>query len=173
MDRYITHLEEQLETPDFYIMQSNGGTIRSDKIRSEPVRAILSGPAGGVVGAQFVANAAGFEKIITFDMGGTSTDVSLCEGEIRVTHEGEIGGLPIRIPLVDVHTVGSGGGSIARVDMGGVLRVGPDSAGADPGPGWPVVYAEVTSEFGIRPWAAEALIPPSRRRCVADCALTQ
>lgn len=134
MDRYITHLENQLRTPDFYIMQSNGGTIRSDKIRSEPVRAILSGPAGGVVGAKFVAGIAGFERLITFDMGGTSTDVSLCEGEIRVTHEGEIGGFPVRIPVVDVHTVGSGGGSIARVDVGGAVRVGPDSAGAEPGP---------------------------------------
>ena len=134
MSRYITHLEARLKTPDFYIMQSNGGTIRSDKILSEPVRAILSGPAGGVVGAQFVAGAAGFEKLITFDMGGTSTDVSLCDGEIRVTHEGGIGGFPVRIPVVDVHTVGSGGGSIARVDAGGVLRVGPSSAGAEPGP---------------------------------------
>ena len=134
MDRYITLLEDQLKTPDFYIMQSNGGTIRADRIRSEPVRAILSGPAGGVVGAQYVAGAAGFERLITFDMGGTSTDVSLCDGEIRVTQEGGIGGFPVRIPVVDVHTVGSGGGSIARVDAGGVLRVGPDSAGAEPGP---------------------------------------
>jgi N-methylhydantoinase A len=134
MGHYIAHLEAQLKTPDFYIMQSNGGTIRSDKILSEPVRAILSGPAGGVVGAQYVAGVAGFESLITFDMGGTSTDVSLCDGEIRVTHEGEIGGFPVRIPVVDVHTVGSGGGSIARLDAGGVLRVGPSSAGAEPGP---------------------------------------
>jgi N-methylhydantoinase A len=134
MDRYIGQLEEHLQTPEFYIMQSNGGTIRADKIRAEPVRAILSGPAGGVVGAQHVAKLAGFEKLISFDMGGTSTDVSLCDGEFRVTYEGGIGGFPIRIPVVDIHTVGSGGGSIAYVDAGGALCVGPESAGADPGP---------------------------------------
>lgn len=134
MDRYIGQLEEHLQAPEFYIMQSNGGTIRADRIRSEPVRAILSGPAGGVVGAQYVAKLAGFEKLISFDMGGTSTDVSLCDGEFRVTYEGGIGGFPIRIPVVDIHTVGSGGGSIASVDVGGALRVGPESAGADPGP---------------------------------------
>ncbi len=134
MGRYIGLLKDRLQTPEFYIMQSNGGTILAERIQSEPVRAILSGPAGGVVGARYMARLGGFEKLISFDMGGTSTDVSLIEDEVRVTYEGEIGGFPIRIPVVDIHTVGSGGGSIARVDVGGALRVGPESAGADPGP---------------------------------------
>ena len=92
------------------------------------------GPAGGVVGAKYVAKLAGFEQIITFDMGGTSTDVSLVKNEIQVTTEAKVGGLPIRVPVIDIHTVGSGGGSIAFRDAGGGLRVGPQSAGADPGP---------------------------------------
>ena len=134
MGGYVGLLEERLQTRDFYIMQSNGGITRAEVVRAEPVRAILSGPAGGVVGSQYIAKQAGFERLISFDMGGTSTDVSLCDGGIQVTYEGGIGGFPIRIPVVDIHTVGSGGGSIARVDPGGVLRVGPDSAGAEPGP---------------------------------------
>jgi N-methylhydantoinase A len=87
-----------------------------------------------VVGARYVAEAAGFDNLLTFDMGGTSTDVSLCSGDIQITTESEIGGMPIRIPVIDIHTVGSGGGSMAYVDAGGALRVGPQSAGADPGP---------------------------------------
>ena len=98
------------------------------------MRSILSGPAGGVVGAKYVAKLAGFEQIITFDMGGTSTDVSLVNNTIQVTTEAKVGGLPIRVPVIDIHTVGSGGGSIAFRDAGGGLRVGPQSAGADPGP---------------------------------------
>ncbi|HYR44128.1 MAG TPA: hydantoinase/oxoprolinase family protein, partial [Terriglobia bacterium] len=99
-----------------------------------PVRTILSGPAGGVVGAFHVAQACGYLKIITFDMGGTSTDVSLFEDQIKVTHESQIDGMPIGIPMMDIHTVGAGGGSIAELDAGGALKVGPESAGADPGP---------------------------------------
>jgi N-methylhydantoinase A len=143
MDRYLGRLESELDVADFRIMQSNGGSIHADQARSQAVRTILSGPAGGAVGAQYVAaeassrgsaRGAGFHRVITFDMGGTSTDVSLCDGHIRVTAEGEIGGLPIRVPIIDIHTVGSGGGSIAYVDAGGALRVGPQSAGAAPGP---------------------------------------
>jgi N-methylhydantoinase A len=134
LDRYIGRLAEQLQGVDFRIMQSNGGSISAAQARREAVRSILSGPAGGAVGAFHVAQAAGFERVLTFDMGGTSTDVALCDGGIRVTSEGEIGGLPVRIPIIDIHTVGAGGGSIAAVDLGGALRVGPQSAGADPGP---------------------------------------
>ncbi len=134
MDRYLGRLERGLAASDFRIMQSNGGSIRAAEARSQAVRSILSGPAGGVVGATHVARAAGFDQVITFDMGGTSTDVSLYPGEIQVTTEAEIGGLPIRIPVINIHTVGSGGGSIAYVDAGGALRVGPQSAGANPGP---------------------------------------
>lgn len=134
VDSYIQQLGEKLDANSFHIMQSNGGSIRADRARTGAVRSILSGPAGGVVGAFHVAKVAGFDQIISFDMGGTSTDVSLCDGAIQVTTEAEIGGFPIRIPVIDIHTVGSGGGSIAYVDSGGALRVGPLSAGADPGP---------------------------------------
>lgn len=134
MDRYLARLERESGAVDFRVMQSNGGSIRADQARREAVRCVLSGPAGGVVGARTVAQAAGLENLLTFDMGGTSTDVSLCAGDIQVTTESEIGGLPIRIPVIDIHTVGSGGGSIGYVDAGGALRVGPESAGADPGP---------------------------------------
>ena len=116
------------------VMQSNGGSVSAQTAGSEPVRAILSGPAGGVVGALQVCKAAGVRHLITFDMGGTSTDVALCRGEARTTNEATVAGLPVAVPIIDIHTVGAGGGSIARVDEAGALRVGPESAGADPGP---------------------------------------
>ncbi len=116
------------------VMQSNGGSVSSSTAAAEPVRAILSGPAGGVVGALRVCAAAGIRDIITFDMGGTSTDVALCRGEARTTNEALVAGLPVAVPVIDIHTVGAGGGSIARVDAAGALRVGPESAGAEPGP---------------------------------------
>ncbi len=134
LDRYLERLERESGAADFRVMQSNGGSISAAQARREAVRCVLSGPAGGVVGARYVAEAAGFSQLLTFDMGGTSTDVSMCLGAAQVTTESEIGGLPIRIPVIDIHTVGSGGGSIAYVDAGGALRVGPQSAGADPGP---------------------------------------
>ncbi len=116
------------------IMQSSGGSISAETAGAGPVRTILSGPAGGVVAAGRVAGKAEIRGIIAFDMGGTSTDVSLCLGEARTTNEAQINGLPIAIPVLDIHTVGAGGGSIGYVDAGGALRVGPESAGADPGP---------------------------------------
>src|SRR5205085_9158568 len=117
------------------VMQSSGGSISAEAAAREPVRTILSGPAGGVVGALGAARAAGFQEIITFDMGDTSTDVALCvAGEIKTTNEATISALPVAVPVLDIHTVGAGGGSIARVDAGGSLRVGPESAGAQPGP---------------------------------------
>ncbi|MFQ5553197.1 MAG: hydantoinase/oxoprolinase family protein [Thermoplasmata archaeon] len=134
MERYIGRLEAELGEGRLRIMQSNGGSISATTARQESVRTILSGPAGGVVGAASIAEAAGFTKVITFDMGGTSTDVSLVEGGLTVTTEATVGDLPLRIPLLDIHTVGSGGGSLVWVDEGGALRVGPQSAGADPGP---------------------------------------
>ena len=116
------------------VMQSNGGSVSAAAAAAQPVRAILSGPAGGVVGALRVCAAAGVRDIITFDMGGTSTDVALCRGEARTTNEALVADLPVAVPVIDIHTVGAGGGSIARVDAAGALRVGPESAGADPGP---------------------------------------
>lgn len=134
MGRYLAGIEEKLSGDNLQIMQSNGGSISPAEARVHAVRCILSGPAGGVVGAQAVTQQVNTNKLLTFDMGGTSTDVSLIDGEIKITNEASIGGYPIGVPIIDIHTVGSGGGSIARVDKGGALRVGPDSAGADPGP---------------------------------------
>lgn len=126
--------------PIVRIMQSNGGAIGLAQAAREPARLVLSGPAGGVVGAFAVAQQAASAapaapaRLITFDMGGTSTDVALCDGSIPTTAESQIGDLPLRLPVIDIHTVGAGGGSIAYVDGGGALRVGPRSAGALPGP---------------------------------------
>lgn len=130
------------------IMQSSGGSISAETAAREPVRTILSGPAGGVVAAMRVAELAELNDIITFDMGGTSTDVALCQGMARTTNEAQITGLPVAVPVLDIHTVGAGGGSIAYVDEGGALRVGPESAGADPGP---ACYG-----FGTRPTVTDA-----------------
>jgi N-methylhydantoinase A len=119
------------------IMQSNGGILSARAAASEPVRTILSGPAGGILGAQYVAETAGFNRIITFDMGGTSTDVALLDGggaSLAITSESIVSGMPVAVPMLDIHTVGAGGGSLARFDRAGALRVGPESASADPGP---------------------------------------
>jgi N-methylhydantoinase A len=133
MGAYLNRLKTH--APRLRVMQSSGGSISADVAAAEPVRTILSGPAGGVVGALRVARAAGVSNIITFDMGGTSTDVALCDSQgMRMTNEASVAGLPVAVNMMDIHTVGAGGGSIARVDVGGSLRVGPESAGADPGP---------------------------------------
>lgn len=136
MGRYLRRLSAGQDASfALRVMQSSGGSISAALASLEPVRTILSGPSGGVVGALRSARSAGFPNIITFDMGGTSTDVALCDsGEIRTTNEALVAGLPVAVSVMDIHTVGAGGGSIARVDEGGSLRVGPESAGADPGP---------------------------------------
>jgi N-methylhydantoinase A len=140
MGRYLNRLadlwtKQQKTKHSLRVMQSSGGSISADLAAREPVRTILSGPSGGVVGGLRAAKASGFANIITFDMGGTSTDVALCDaGSIRTTNEAVVAGLPVAVSVLDIHTVGAGGGSIARVDEGGSLRVGPESAGADPGP---------------------------------------
>jgi len=134
ISRYLAKLEKKIKKAELRIMQSNEGYIPPTKAKREPIRTAFSGPAGGVVGAFHLGKAAGFRNIITFDMGGTSSDVSLIDGQIRRTSETVIGDFPIRIPIIDIHSVGAGGGSIAYVDRGGSLRVGPQSAGADPGP---------------------------------------
>jgi len=128
-----------LEEGRIRVMQSNGGVVGPRQAAAQAARLVLSGPAGGVVGAFFVAREAQPDSpvaphIITLDMGGTSTDVSLCPGTIPYTSENTVAGLPLRLPAVDVHTVGAGGGSMAWVDAAGVLHVGPQSAGAVPGP---------------------------------------
>lgn len=135
MGRYLRRLKDQDSKLDLRVMQSSGGSISAEVAAAEPVRTILSGPSGGVVGALRAARSAGIKNVITFDMGGTSTDVALCDdGAIRTTNEAVVADLPVAVSVMDIHTVGAGGGSIARVDEGGSLRVGPESAGADPGP---------------------------------------
>jgi N-methylhydantoinase A len=117
-----------------FVMESSGGITTAQHAAREPVRTILSGPAGGVAAAVRLAGDLGIRQAISFDMGGTSTDVCLFEGSARITNETTLGGLPVAVPVIDVHSVGAGGGSLARIDAGGALRVGPDSAGATPGP---------------------------------------
>jgi len=141
MERYLEKLERRVQVrtgrrgkPSVFVMQSSGGIAALNAAVKEPVRTLLSGPAGGVVGAAATAKRSGYERIISFDMGGTSTDVALVERRAQAGGQSEIAGFPVAVPMLDVHTVGAGGGSIARFDAGGALRVGPESAGADPGP---------------------------------------
>ncbi len=131
--RYLSRLEQAVDG-EFQIMQSNGGVVNASEAAARGAALVLSGPAGGVVGSFDIATKAGIDHIITFDMGGTSTDVAVCSGEIGYTVESTLDGLPIRLPMIDIHTVGAGGGSIAYLDSANALRVGPRSAGADPGP---------------------------------------
>ncbi len=137
---YIESLEASVEREfhrAVHVMQSSGGIIPAKLAAQEPVRTMLSGPAGGVMGAYRLATLAGFDRIIGFDMGGTSTDVCLVDaqrGGPQLSTESHISGLPIGVPMLDIHTAGAGGGSLARFDTGGLLRVGPESAGASPGP---------------------------------------
>ena len=151
MRSYIERLKPRLDelgmkaTP--HMTQSNGGVIGFETAAQMPVRAVLSGPSTGVVGAQVVGEAAGFPDIITFDMGGTSTDVALLkDGQCRLASEAIVHGYPLKAPMLDIHTVGAGGGSIAYVDSGGLLKVGPRSAGADPGP---VCYGRGNTEPAV------------------------
>src|SRR5262249_37135267 len=139
MSRYVTAFRRRVaeagipSTP--YINQSNGGTISIDEALRGPVRTVLSGPSAGVMGAVWLGGQLGLSSVVTFDMGGTSTDVSLgAGGQPTLTFEREIDGIPLRVPALDIHTIGAGGGSIATRDSGGALRVGPESAGAEPGP---------------------------------------
>ncbi|HXM61388.1 MAG TPA: hydantoinase/oxoprolinase family protein [Terriglobales bacterium] len=143
MSRYLESLEARAQAKNgirrnsgarIFVMQSSGGITALRSAAREPVRTVLSGPAGGIVGAVAMAHRSGCERIISFDMGGTSTDVALVDREVRGGNQTEIAGLPVGVPMLDIHTVGAGGGSIARFDAAGALRVGPESAGADPGP---------------------------------------
>jgi N-methylhydantoinase A len=142
MQKYLENLAARLQKPSnrknarstIFVMQSSGGITALETAAREPVRTVLSGPAGGVVGAAATARRSGFDEIVSFDMGGTSTDVALIDRELQASSQSEIAGLPIGVPMLDIHTVGAGGGSLARFDAAGALRVGPESAGADPGP---------------------------------------
>ena len=132
---YLKRLTQGVKPAQLAVMQSSGGTIAAEKAADHAVRMLLSGPAGGLAGAKYIADSLdSLPDFLTFDMGGTSTDVALIESELQLTSEGHIGDYPVAIPMVDMHTIGAGGGSIAQVDEGGVLQVGPESAGASPGP---------------------------------------
>ncbi len=131
---YLRRLEQNLQGCSLSIMQSSGGTASAEQAGRYPVNLLLSGPAGGLKGAQTVAGASGEAQLLSFDMGGTSTDVAIIDKQIGFTTGAKIGGFPVAVPMVDMHTIGAGGGSIAQVDAGGLLLVGPESAGADPGP---------------------------------------
>ncbi len=135
MSHYLSQLAAALPASTrLLMMKSDGGVVGAATAAREAIQTALSGPAAGVIGAYHMAQRAGFDHIITFDMGGTSSDVAICPGEpLRRSHT-EIDGLPLRFPVIDIETVGAGGGSIARIDAGGALRVGPESAGAQPGP---------------------------------------
>jgi N-methylhydantoinase A len=151
MRRYITRLAERLETLGMaavpHLTQSNGGVIGFAQAARLPVRTVLSGPSTGVVAAQAIGALTGLPDLITFDMGGTSTDVALLQGgQCRLASEATVHGYPIKAPMLDIHTVGAGGGSIAFIDSGGLLKVGPRSAGADPGP---VCYARGNTEATV------------------------
>ena len=134
MHTYLQALSQRLFPSRLAIMQSSGGTIDAENASRRAANLLLSGPAGGLAAARYIGQITGKRKLITFDMGGTSTDVALIDGEIRVTHQGQVAGYPVAAPMVDMHTIGAGGGSIAWLDEGGMLQVGPDSAGASPGP---------------------------------------
>lgn len=138
MRRYVAHLQSELHEKSggsgLRIMKSDGGVISAARVEKQAIQTALSGPAAGVIGAHYIAQLAGYEDVITLDMGGTSTDVAICPGAPLRRPQSEIDGLPLRIRLLDIETIGAGGGSLARVDAGGALRVGPQSAGADPGP---------------------------------------
>jgi N-methylhydantoinase A len=142
MQSYMERLAERatiagdarISVARIFVMQSSGGITALESAAREPVRTVLSGPAGGLVGAAAVAGRSGFRKILSFDMGGTSTDVAAVQGEVRAAGQSEVAGLPVGVPMLEIHTVGAGGGSLARFDAGGALRVGPESAGAVPGP---------------------------------------
>jgi N-methylhydantoinase A len=143
---YIERLQARLGDSKLSVMQSSGEAIAADQAARQAVRMLLSGPAGGLVGAGYLAQASARRQLLTLDMGGTSTDVALIDGRPRLTREGHIGPWPVAVPMVDMHTIGAGGGSLAWVDAGGMLQVGPESAGADPGP---ACYARGGSEVTV------------------------
>lgn len=131
---YLKRLQQALPQATIAVMQSSGGTITAKFAGQQAVNMLLSGPAGGLAAAKFMGDITSQPHLLTFDMGGTSTDVAMIDGELQLTSEGQIAGYPVAVPMVDMHTIGAGGGSIASIDAGGLLQVGPESAGADPGP---------------------------------------
>lgn len=134
VEGYLQRLTRAMAQARISVMQSSGQAIAAEQAAHQAVRMLLSGPAGGLVGAAYQSGLSDRTRLLSFDMGGTSTDVALIDGAPRLTLEGEINGWPVAVPMVDMHTIGAGGGSIAWLDAGGMLHVGPESSGADPGP---------------------------------------
>lgn len=134
VEDYLGRLCDGASKATVSVMQSSGGTIAAQQAGKQAVHMVLSGPAGGLAAAHYLGQLTGETRLLTFDMGGTSTDVAMIDGDLQLTSEGHIGRYPVAIPMVDMHTIGAGGGSIASVDEGGLLKVGPESAGAAPGP---------------------------------------
>lgn len=134
VEGYLHRLQAGVPQASVSVMQSDGGTIAAQQAGERAVHMLLSGPAGGLAAARYIGQGAGWTRILTFDMGGTSTDVAMIDGDLQLTTEGHIAGYPVAVPMVDMHTIGAGGGSIGYVDAGGMLQVGPESAGAIPGP---------------------------------------
>lgn len=159
VEGYLARLQKALGPRRLEIMHSGGGTLSPEEVRRVPARTVMSGPAGGVVATWKVSRAAGYPRAISLDMGGTSTDVALIDGDVPLTSEMTVVGFPLRFPGVDVHSIGSGGGSIAWLDAGGALKVGPRSAGADPGPacygkGWEPTVTDAHLVLGRLPGSA-------------------
>ena len=134
VDGYLQQLTTGVPHAQISVMQSSGGTIAAELAGQQAVNMLLSGPAGGMAGAKYIGDCAKRSRLLTFDMGGTSTDVALIDGDLQLTTEGKIAHYPVAVPMVDMHTIGAGGGSISWIDSGGMLQVGPQSAGAAPGP---------------------------------------
>ncbi len=134
VQQYLLSLQTAFSPSHLTIMQSSGGTISAEQAGQRGVNLLLSGPAGGLRGSEFLGTLTGQQQLLTFDMGGTSTDVALVNGGVTLTDQGQLAGYPIAVPMVEMHTIGAGGGSIAYCDEGGLLQVGPRSAGASPGP---------------------------------------
>ncbi|HZD26565.1 MAG TPA: hydantoinase/oxoprolinase family protein, partial [Alphaproteobacteria bacterium] len=183
LDRYVSHLETGLKEcgypRDLLVMRGNGGTVSSRIVVEEAVKTVMSGPASGVMAAAYTAKAAGIDNVITYDMGGTSCDVGLVRGGVpEVSSELELEyAMPIHVPMVDVHTIGAGGGSVAWIDEAGLLQVGPESAGADPGPicygrgGWRPTITDANLLLGRLGTllAVDSPVPPDKvRRAFAE-----
>jgi len=149
VQRYLKRLQRSLSPKYLFVMHSGGGVMQADLAGEQAVRLVLSGPAGGIVAAQTVGRQQGEENLLSFDMGGTSTDVALIRGTAAMTTEGHIAGMPVSLPMLDIHTIGAGGGSLAWIDAAGLPQVGPESAGAVPGP---VCYGQ----GGVQPAVTDA-----------------
>ncbi len=156
---YLSQLSNTIGEAKLFIMQSQGGFISPEIAMSKPVYTLLSGPAGGAIASTYMGKLIGLERLLAFDMGGTSTDVSLIDKAFKITKESSLSGLPLRIPMIEIQTVGAGGGSIAVIDKGGAMKVGPESAGAHPGPACYGIsdFPTVTDAFMVLGWMVPEL----------------